>query len=1262
MMRRAVCLLLVCLLMVGMAPVHVSAATQSAYAPYAWIEYGYSSTVTCGTVRYVSQVSSDSMFYSAYWPSSTFGNYIGPQVECGTASISMALSYIGINKTADDILTPNNGSTYFSYGWGGSTYYSYSYLSTAMSNYLNGNGKYSPPVIHIPGYSSAGHYVVVVGQISDGVYQILDPWQRALTKMTVSGSSATYTVYGSTIYDTIDQVHQWYNGSASIDYASTCETYASHCTIQASKSTPVNSQPCAAGSNDSSTLETAAAGDTYTAVKLYKNTGGNLWYQVTTTGGKTGYMYAGHVSYVDDIISDITLSGATAPNGQVSGNGFVVNGTIGSKYNYLTAAALKVYSGFGTSGSVAMSASDTVGGTSYTLKSSTIDANTKFGSLATGKYTYVLEASYQNYYASDATTLASNTGTVELMEEYFVVIPSSVSQSSCSHSYSTTTIQAASCTEAGVSVKSCATCGLISETTTAATGHSYGSWSTVEATCIADGSRTRTCSVCGDVQTEVLTSGGHDYTMTAHAATCKDYASYEYVCGDCGDSYTLTADELTTVWVDQIPEGMDESLFESKTQYRYSDYETTTSYETSLDGYTRVGSQWVESGSGTVNYVNSWTTGFSTSSSLYTQYNKKSSKVTASETETAKTVIDSDAVAGYLYHHWCYASSYYSVQSSSGSYTTFHAFYSTTAPSSLSNYDETDGSYYYPNSTTCSNSDWWWPTTVYAQKYTTYKNQFTYERWTDWSDWSDTAATASDTRKVETRTVYQLKEAALGDHSWSEGVCGLCGTACDHSYVDGWCSVCGMEEPVKDYYLFGYINGANYACEEDADNIGVYKFVDGKLVVTFTEVSYVAVKTSNNRYWYMTMGYPGDDATGATLYDTTTLGENADKLRVPKGREITFTLLVNADGTLSLSYVAAECEHSWESGVCSVCDAVCEHYSWTGGVCGVCGSICAHDNWTDGGCDVCDVVCSHSYSNNVCTVCGMAKPVKDYYLFGYIDGADYGCESDYTNLGQYKFVDNKVTAIFKVDSYVGVKSGDNQDWYMTNGWLDYEVTAATLYNTTTGAYEKLHVPSGKIITFTLIDNGNDTYLLTYSAEDCPHDSHDAAGVCALCGQTVEHSYSSGVCTVCGAADPNAVVQPTLKLNYGTVSFESEILYNIYFNASELDDVVEMGMITFDSQLTDGTIADAVKVYSDYSTDGTLYMVATEGISAKYIGDQMWFKIYAKLSDGSYVYTTVNYYSAVRYANSILNRSTSSSYSKALVVAMLNYGAEAQLYF
>ncbi|MBQ8622483.1 MAG: hypothetical protein IJ422_09260, partial [Oscillospiraceae bacterium] len=273
--------------------------------------------------------------------------------------------------------------------------------------------------------------------------------------------------------------------------------------------------------------------------------------------------------------------------------------------------------------------------------------------------------------------------------------------------------------------------------------HTFGDWVVTEATCTVDGSQSRTCTECGYTETEVIAATGHTYDKISHAGDCQQYQRDEYICADCGHSYIVFPNEMWSDWVETLPEGVDESMVETKTQYSYSDYETTTSYETSLDGYTQTGSEWVQSGSGTVNYVNSWPSGFSTSSSVYSTYNKKSSKVTASETTTSKTVVNSDAVVGYLYYHWCYSGSYYSVSSSSGSYTTFHAFYSTTNPSDCTNYDSSDGSYYYPNSSCCSNSDWYWYAEVYAQKYTTYNKLFTYGRWTDYSDWSDTAVTAS---------------------------------------------------------------------------------------------------------------------------------------------------------------------------------------------------------------------------------------------------------------------------------------------------------------------------------------------------------------------------------------------------------------------------------------------------------------------------------------------------------------------------------------
>ena len=115
----------------------------------------------------------------------------------------------------------------------------------------------------------------------------------------------------------------------------------------------------------------------------------------------------------------------------------------------------------------------------------------------------------------------------------------------------------------------------------------------------------------------------------------------------------------------------------------------------------------------------------------------------------------------------------------------------------------------------------------------------------------------------------------------------------------------GTDEPTTgpDYYLIGYINGANYGCESDWENLGEYKFVNGKLTATFTADTYVFVKTGDNQNWYMTDGWLGTEVNSAVL--GTTYGENSNKLHVPAGVEVTFTLVDNGDGTLTLSFVTA---------------------------------------------------------------------------------------------------------------------------------------------------------------------------------------------------------------------------------------------------------------------------------------------------------------------------------------------------------------------
>ena len=112
------------------------------------------------------------------------------------------------------------------------------------------------------------------------------------------------------------------------------------------------------------------------------------------------------------------------------------------------------------------------------------------------------------------------------------------------------------------------------------------------------------------------------------------------------------------------------------------------------------------------------------------------------------------------------------------------------------------------------------------------------------------------------------------------------------------------------YYLFGYINGNDYACEADASNMGEYRFVDGKLEARFTMDSYVAVKRENNAQWFMTNGWLGTDVTSATLYDTSITGSNSDKLYVPGEVDLVFMLKENSDGTLSLSYTKKNITYS----------------------------------------------------------------------------------------------------------------------------------------------------------------------------------------------------------------------------------------------------------------------------------------------------------------------------------------------------------------
>ena len=179
--------------------------------------------------------------------------------------------------------------------------------------------------------------------------------------------------------------------------------------------------------------------------------------------------------------------------------------------------------------------------------------------------------------------------------------------------------------------------------------------------------------------------------------------------------------------------------------------------------------------------------------------------------------------------------------------------------------------------------------------------------------------------------------------------------------------------------------------------------------------------------------------------------------------------------------------------------------------------------------------------------------------------------------------------------------------------------------------------------------------------------------CTRCGHSISdpisatgHSYENGTCSTCGAADPSyvpSVTKPTLTLKSPTLEFKDMICINAFFTAENTQNVVEMGMLTYTYNVGTANISTAGHVIpgTTYNESTGRYCASSQGIHAKYLGDTVYLAIYAKLTDGSYAYSKVAPYSPVQYATSQLKNSTDTKL-KQLCAAMLNYGAEAQLYF
>lgn len=1031
-------------------------------------------------------------------------------------------------------------------------------------------------------------------------------------------------------------------GSSDTSYLSKCTYYPSNLTVTTVVETNVREYP----SSDYSLLETLPTGTSLHVTGLYKNAYGNLWYQIEHNG-KTGYVYATDIEVKDYLYNDIAIKNVSMASNLDLGKGYYIQGDLSSKYNNLATVYAKVYSGENTQETPTLTSSYSPNSKEYSLYKSEVDYGLTFGSQPKGYYTYEVSVDAKNYYATDATTLASKTENVVVWTAPYTVDKASIeppNETVCSHVIVVQPAVEATCTQAGVSA---------------------GSY----------------CSECGEVfaTQETIPAKGHNYAVVTVPSSCLDYEHALYTCSNCGDNYkTYLTEGNTTDWVETLPEGIPEKLYETKTQYRYSDYEQVKNYQPSMDGYTLYSKEWESQGSKTLDYVKSWPSGLDTTNSLYKKYNI-TPKTNSTDTYYNKTEVVSDNLVGYFYYHWCrgrvlsdgpYNATTSKVQDST--YTTFHAFYSTSDPSTMTT--ASDGSVTYKNKDCCSDAWWYYNVPVYRQTYTDYKALYTHSRWTDWSDWSDEEVTEAWNKKVETRTLYRYSTSTLGDHIFVDGFCSHCGKACNHNWVDSKCTICSLRCEHKWHlggcYVCGKVcnhywaEGTCFLCGVQCEHTwtdGVcdtcklkcsHDYQDGYCTICHRACSphnfvngicQICSLVCKHEHWYegrcSTCGtscnhnfsqgsctictapcsHNWEDGVcsicqlvckhsfvnGECTICSFVCGHNWEDGKCTVCSKICNHDFVNGSCTIChkdcvhkwsnghCTVCSLVCEHNWEDGKCTVCSLVCTHtwedgkctncsyeckHSWVSGVCKTCRLVCEHKwengkctvcsfnckhtyengvctncsyvcehKWKNGACTVCGVHCEHQFSQGSCTVCGTScdhdwedstctvcglkctdhsyvdgfcavcsKVKPPFYLYGFINGEDYGIGEDADNIGTYEFKDGELVVTFTENSYVAVKDGYNEKFYETNGYQGDNVTLAVLYNKKLigDKGDKLFVPKGREITFTLIENGNDTLTLYYVAAPCEHTEHSTEGICTVCGAQVDHTYSEGKCTVC----------------------------------------------------------------------------------------------------------------------------------------------------
>lgn len=146
------------------------------------VNYSYGEDVTPGEIRYIAQIKTDGCYYENYW--GKYSDYSSS--ECGTACISMALSYLGVDETPEEL-----GDYWIEQGYTAGTPFSTVFYDVPIAegghscDFFGAYEKYergeaSPVIIYFtrelnPYMTGNRHFVMIIGKTDDGKYIAVDP-------------------------------------------------------------------------------------------------------------------------------------------------------------------------------------------------------------------------------------------------------------------------------------------------------------------------------------------------------------------------------------------------------------------------------------------------------------------------------------------------------------------------------------------------------------------------------------------------------------------------------------------------------------------------------------------------------------------------------------------------------------------------------------------------------------------------------------------------------------------------------------------------------------------------------------------------------------------------------------------------------------------------------------------------------------------------------------------------------------------------------